>query len=132
MKRGYAYERELLHKLWEIGFAAVRTPASGVMSYPCPDIIAGNGKTYLAIEVKMRKSLPIYIPKDKVESLRRFAEVFGAKPLIALKVKGLGWRFFTLDMLDESGSNYRIDENKFYRGLDFDELRGLKQLRLSD
>ncbi|WP_456328342.1 Holliday junction resolvase Hjc [Archaeoglobus sp.] len=132
MKKGYAYERELLHKLWEIGFAAVRTPASGVMSYPCPDIIAGNGKTYLAIEVKMRKSLPIYIPKDKVESLRRFAEVFGAKPLIALKVKGLGWRFFTLDMLDESGSNYRIDENKFYRGLDFDELRGLKQLRLSD
>ncbi len=132
MKKGYAYERELLHKLWEIGFAAVRTPASGVMSYPCPDIIAGNGKTYLAIEVKMRKSLPIYISKDKVESLRRFAEVFGAKPLIALKVKGLGWRFFTLDMLDECGSNYRIDENKFYRGLDFDELRGLKQLRLSD
>ena len=130
MKKGYRFERELLHKLWEIGFAAVRTPASGVMSYPCPDIIAGNGKTYLAIEVKMRSSLPLYLSKDEVNSLKKFSEVFGAKPLVALKVKGSGWRFFTLDMLVESRSNYKIDESTFYRGFDFDELRGLKQLRL--
>ncbi|WP_457548953.1 Holliday junction resolvase Hjc [Archaeoglobus sp.] len=132
MKKGYRFEIELIHKLWEIGFAAVRTPASGVMSYPCPDIIAGNGRIYLAIEVKMRSSLPLYLSKVEVNGLKEFAEMFGAKPLVALKVKGLGWRLFTLDMLVESGGSYRIDENTFYRGFDFDELKGLKQLRLSN
>ncbi len=132
MKRGYRFERELLHRLWEMGFAAVRTPASGAMSYPCPDIVAGNGKTYLAIEVKMRSNFPLYISEDEVARLEDFSKRFGAKPLIAFKVKKLGWKFFTLDMLKRCKAGYKIDEDLYYLGMDFDELRGLKQVRFDN
>jgi len=129
--KGERFERDLLNKLWEIGFAAVRSPSSGSMSYPCPDVIAGNGKSYLAIEVKMRSKLPLYISKSEVENLKRFSKIFGAKPLIALKIKGFEWRFFNLEMLKETGNCYKIDEENFHRGFDFYELKGLKQIRFN-
>jgi len=127
--KGERFERELLNKLWEIGFAAVRSPSSGSMSYPSPDLIAGNGRSYLAIEVKMRSKLPLYISKNEIEDLKIFSKIFGAKPLIALKVKGFEWRFFNLESLKETEKGYKIDEENFYRGFDLYELRGLKQVR---
>ena len=52
-KKGSAEERDLVHKLWERDFAAMRAPASGgATKKPLPDVVAGNGKLYLAIEVK--------------------------------------------------------------------------------
>ncbi len=121
MKKGYRFERELLHKLWKFGFAAVRTPASGSMSYPCPDIVAGNGEVYLAIEVKMRSSLPIYIPKKDVEDLIEFSKRFGAKPYIAVKVKG-DWKFLDVSRLIKTKKGFKIDEDSFYSASNFDEL----------
>jgi Holliday junction resolvase len=130
--KGERFERELVHMLWSKGFAAVRTPASGSISYPIPDIIAGNGKRYLAIEVKMRSSLPIYIPKKDVEDLIEFSKRFGAEPYIAVKVKGEGWRFLSVDRLIKTNRGFKIDETNFYSASDFDELIGLKQLKLSN
>ena len=50
-KKGSAEERDLVHKLWERDFAAMRAPASGgATKKPLPDVVAGNGKLYLAIE----------------------------------------------------------------------------------
>ncbi len=128
--KGERFERELVHMLWSKGFAAVRTPASGSISYPVPDIIAGNGRRYLAMEVKMRSSLPIYIPKKDVEDLIEFSKRFGAEPYIAVKVKGEGWRFLSVDRLIKTNRGFKIDETNFYSASDFDELVGLKQLKL--
>jgi len=128
--KGERFERELVHMLWSKGFAAVRTPASGSISYPVPDIIAGNGRRYLAMEVKMRSSLPIYIPKKDVEDLIKFSKRFGAEPYIAVKVKGEGWRFLSVDRLIKTNRGFKIDETNFYSASDFDELVGLKQLKL--
>ena len=64
-KKGSAEERDLVHKLWERNFAAMRAPASGgATKNPLPDVVAGNGKLYLAIEVKTTT-------KDKVYMVRR-------------------------------------------------------------
>ena len=50
VKKGSAEERDLVHKLWERDFAAMRAPASGgATKKPLPDVIAGNGNIYLAI-----------------------------------------------------------------------------------
>jgi len=129
--KGERFERELIHMLWKRGFAAVRTPASGSISYPAPDVIAGNGKRYLAIEVKMRSSLPVYLSERDVEDLIKFSEQFGAEPYIAVKIKGLGWRFLKIEQLVKTKRGFKIDESNFHSALDFDELMGLKQLRLS-
>ena len=51
-KKGSAEERDLVHKLRERNFAAMRAPASGgATKNPLPDVIAGNGKIYLVIKI---------------------------------------------------------------------------------
>jgi len=60
-KKGSREERELVKMLWEADCAAMRAPASGgATKKPLPDVIAGNGKLYLAIEVKSTSSERIY------------------------------------------------------------------------
>ncbi len=129
--KGYRFERELVHMLWKSGFAAIRSPASGSMSYPVPDIIAGNGRRYIAIEVKMRANLPVYIPKEDVDNLVKFSEVFGAEPFIAVRIPNEGWRFLCLNDLKRTKNGYKVDDDVFYSGLEFDELVGnMRQKRL--
>ena len=65
-KKGSAEERELVHKLWDRNFAAMRAPASGgATKIPLPDVIAGNGKIYLAIEVKTTKKIKSILKRIK-------------------------------------------------------------------
>ena len=84
-KKGSAEERDLVHKLWERNFAAMRAPASGgATKNPLPDVVAGNGKLYLAIEVKTTTKDKVYIDAPQIEALCEFSKIFGAKAYIAL------------------------------------------------
>ncbi len=131
MRKGYRFERELVHMLWRRGFAAIRAPASGSIGYPVPDIVAGNGRRYVAIEVKMRSNLPVYVSKEEVDELIRFSEIFGAEPFLAVRIAKVGWRFLRLDELKRTKNGYKIDEDVFYSGLEFDEFVGaFRQERL--
>jgi len=122
--KGTRFERELLGMLWKAGFAAVRVPASGAMSYPSPDIVAGNGERYLAIEVKMRSSLPLYVPKEDIDRLEKFSRIFGAEAVLAVRISKVGWRFVFPELLKRTKNGYKVDEEVFYSGLEFDELTG--------
>ena len=87
-KKGSAEERDLVHKLWERNFAAMRAPASGgATKNPLPDVIAGNGKIYLAIEVKTTTKDKVYIESPQIEALCDFSKIFGAKPYIGVRFK---------------------------------------------
>ncbi len=128
MKKGIKFERELIHMFWQEGFAAVRVAGSGSSTYPSPDIIAGNGKKLFAIEVKMRASLPVYLNGEKIRELVMFSNLIRAEPYVALRLlkpkSKEKWRFFRVDMLEETGKGYRIDERNYALGLEFDELIG--------
>jgi len=123
-RKGIRFERELIHALWNEGFAAIRCAGSGSMSYPSPDIVASNGKITIAIEAKMRDKLPLYIQGEKVRELVKFSNIFGAEPLIALKIKGEKWRFFTIDQLLETERGYKIGKENFYLGKELGEIIG--------
>ena len=123
-RKGIRFERELIHALWNEGFAAVRCAGSGSMRHPSPDIVASNGKITIAIEAKVRDKLPLYIHGEEVEELVTFSNIFGAEPLIALKVKGEKWRFFTIDQLAETEKGYKIGKENFYLGKEFGEIIG--------
>ena len=85
-KTGSVEERDLVNKLWEAGFAAMRAPASGgATKRPLPDVLAGNSKLYLAIEAKSTKQDHIYIDNEKITNLIEFSEIFGAKPYVGAK-----------------------------------------------
>ena len=124
-KQGSKEERELVNKLWDAGFAAMRAPASGgATKRPLPDVLAGNGNLYLAIEVKSSRLEHIYIDNEKIENLIKFSEIFNAKPYIGAKFIRKPWRFIKLEDLHITrNKNYRVNlDLAFSKGLDFDEV----------
>ena len=126
-KKGSTEERDLVNRLWEAGFAAMRAPASGgATKRPLPDVLAGNGKLYLAIEVKSTRQDHIYIDNEKISNLKEFCRIFGATPYIGAKFIREKWRFVKLEDLHVTRSNnYRVNkELAFSKGLDFDEVIG--------
>lgn len=126
-KKGSRVERELVKMLWDADCAAMRAPASGgATKKPLPDIIAGNGKIYLAIEVKSSSADQIYIDSEKINGLLEFSKIFGAEPFLGAKFKNKKWRFVRINDLSKTrGKNYKVDlDLAFSKGLEFDELIG--------
>ena len=126
-RKGINTERKLVHKLWKYGFAAIRVPASGAggSSTPKPDIICGNGKRYLAFEVKTTKNDILYIKQHDVKTLIEFSELFGAEAYIAIKFKyDKSYYFLKKDDLSTTRfNNYKITkELASQKGLTFDML----------
>ncbi|MGZ7116894.1 MAG: Holliday junction resolvase Hjc [Methanobacterium sp.] len=134
-KKGSRVERELVKMLWDADCAAMRAPASGgATKKPLPDIIAGNGKIYLAIEVKTTSADYIYITSEKIAGLKEFSQIFGAEPYLGAKFKNKKWRFVHVDdLLKTRGENYKVDVDlAFSMGLEFDELiKRDKQIKFS-
>lgn len=133
-KKGSKEERDLVRMLWKEGFAAMRAPSSGsATNNPLPDVIAGNSKKYLAIEVKSTSLERIYINKEQIDALEEFSRIFGAQPIIGAKFNYTKWRFLKPKELQITrNNNYRIDKNHaLLNGIEFDELVGKdKQLKL--
>ena len=133
-KTGSVEERDLVNKLWDAGFAAMRAPASGgATKRPLPDVLAGNGKLYLAIEVKSTRQDHIYIDNEKIKNLIEFSEIFGATAYVGAKFIRKPWRFIKLEDLHITRSgNYRVNTDlAFSEGLDFEEITGgTKQTKL--
>ena len=134
-KKGSRVERELVKMLWSVDCAAMRAPASGgATKNPLPDIIAGNGKIYLAIEVKTTSANYIYINSEKIKGLKEFSQIFGAEPYLGAKFKSKKWRFVHVDdLIKTRGENYKVDVDlAFSKGIEFDELiKKDKQVKFS-
>ncbi len=122
--KGINAERDLIHKFWSNDeWSAVRIAGSGSMKYPSADILAANKLRKLAIECKTSIEKSKDIPKDDVEQLKRFAEIFGAEPWIAVMFKGHEWYFVSLEDIEEKGKSFIIDANNAKcKGLLFEEL----------
>ncbi|HWQ18031.1 MAG TPA: Holliday junction resolvase Hjc [Sulfolobales archaeon] len=115
-RAGVQQERDLALRLWEMGFAVIRAPASGAKAKRLlyPDLVAiRSGKIY-AFEVKTRiKEEPIYIEKEQVEKLLEFIRRSGGKGYIAVKIIGSagGWKLVPLEVLKKTRSgNYKLDD----------------------
>ena len=134
VKKGYAEERDLVQKLYERKFAALRVPASGGSTKrPLPDVVAGNGKIYLAIEVKTTTKDKIYIDKLQINELCEFSQMFGATPYIGVRFKYTKWLFLKPENTPTTKSgNYKVEkEYAIAKGLEIDEIAGIdRQMKL--
>jgi Holliday junction resolvase len=84
--KGDRVERQLVNVLDGLGWALMRAPASGsATSRELPDVLAGNGEDFYALEVKASSAKPIYLDGKEVSDLEYFAESFGAEARIAVK-----------------------------------------------
>lgn len=135
-RKGDRRERELVNLLDEVGFAVMRAPASGsATDRELPDVLAGDGERFYAIEAKSSSGNPIYLDGAEVEALRYFATNFGALPRIGIRFDNQDWAFFDPDELYMTGAgNYRVkQETAIARGVDIFELAGQStQTRLDE
>ena len=126
-RKGDRRERELVNLLDGAGFAVMRAPASGsATERDLPDVLAGNGDAFYAIEAKSSAGRPIYLTGEEVEALVYFSQSFGAKPRIGVRFDREDWYFFhPADLHVTDGGNYRVKKEKALAdGVDFDEFVG--------
>ena len=124
-RKGDRRERELVNELDLRGFAVLRAPASGsATDRDLPDVLAGNGGQFFAIEAKSSSGDPIYIDDDQVVSLEYFANAFGAEPLIGARFDRNPWTFYDPAELHRTDSgNYRVKADLSMRlGRTLDDL----------
>lgn len=109
--KGSKAERELFQMFVDNHFRAVRVAGSGVMENADCDIIAGKkGGGKYAIEAKSSKKPVKYITKEQIENFMIFSDIFGLKPVIAVRFNRLGWFFLNPKNLEDSGKNLVINE----------------------
>lgn len=113
-KKGDNRERELVNMLDDSGFAVMRAPASGAATErELPDVLAGNGKRFYAIEAKSSNGNPIYIDIEEIEDLMYFGSNFGAHIRIGVRFDREDWYFFhPADLYVTPGGNYRVKKEK--------------------
>ena len=114
----------------------MRAPASGsATDRELPDVLAGNGETFYAIEAKSSSGRPIYLSGEEVEALIYFARNFGAKARIAVRFDREAWYFFHPgDLHTTDGGNYRVKrETALAEGEGFESfVGGPAQARLTE
>ncbi len=121
--KGINAERELVHMFWAKDWACLRIAGSGSSRYPSPDLLVGNKLRRLAVECKTTKETSKYFDKESVSSLRKFADVFGAEPWVAVKFKGHEWYFVSLGDLKETNSGFSLSvDGAKNKGLLFEEM----------
>ncbi|HLD49075.1 MAG TPA: hypothetical protein VJB11_01825 [archaeon] len=102
-RKGYLYEWKLTHELAKKGFMVVRTPRSGRIGLPSPDIIAlKNGKIFV-IEAKAREEA-FKIEAEQLNELKQWQDN-GATAFIAWKISREGWKFLKLDDVIKNNGN---------------------------
>ena len=122
--KGDRRERELVNRLDSAGFAVMRAPASGsATGRDLPDVLAGNGEAFYAVEAKSSSGDPIYLDGSEVESLIYFSRNFGASPKVGVRFDREDWYFFhPADLHTTDAGNYRVKKEKALEGETIDDL----------
>jgi Holliday junction resolvase len=121
--RGINAERDLIHKFWSEGWAAMRAAGSGSSQFPSPDVIAGNHSRKLVLEVKLTTEQKKYFSKEEIRHLKFFAATFGAEPWVGVKFFRKPWQFFSLEDITSTSKNYVITiDDCDIKALDFESL----------
>ena len=134
-KRAADYERVLVNRFWDYGFAVMRAPSSsGTSKMPRPDVFAGSAEKgmLLAVEIKTSRQDVFYIQPEQIQGLREFADRLGAKSYVAVKFVGKRMDFLFLSVPESltksKGGSYRITvENLKLKGVDFYTLINEKE-----
>ncbi|MBI2135010.1 Holliday junction resolvase [Candidatus Woesearchaeota archaeon] len=121
--KGINAERELVHMFWAREWACLRIAGSGSNRYPSPDLLVSNKLRRLAIECKTTKDQKKYFDKDEIMSLKKFADIFGAEPWIAVKFRGHEWYFISTEDLKVTEKGFMVSaEIAKAKGLLFEEI----------
>lgn len=120
-QKGATFERLLVRKFWDVGFASLRAAGSGSAPLPLPDIIAIKDRRILAIECKTSAKDQFYLSKHNIEKLSSFSKLAGAEAYVAVKFNTKKPMFIPLDLV----TNRKISRNS--TSLNFETLVGIQK-----
>ena len=111
-RKGVLEERTVVSIFENNGYKATRIPGSGGRTKrDLPDVIAGNGRRYYAVEVKSSKQNYIYIREEQIYELIRFARGFGATPIVVAKFPHKSYKVFDIIELETTDEGtYKISK----------------------
>lgn len=118
-RKGANAERELIHAIWQAGFAVSRVAGSGSSSLPSPDIIALKGLKRLAFECKAWDAAYLSLEIEKMEAQIEWCERAQAECWIGWKIPRQGWLFLKPEHFSKAGKNYMISKT-------FAQTKGIK------
>lgn len=103
-RKGYMGEWLLTHELSKRGYMVVRTPRSGSIGLPSPDIIAAKGDRLIVIECKSREDA-FKVPDGQLKQLQEWHLKTKAEAFIAWKISRRGWFFLRLEDVMKNNGN---------------------------
>jgi len=126
-RRAFQRERDLAQKLWRLGFAVIRGPASGAKAkrVPYPDLVAIKNRYIYIFEIKTKEREDhVYVEEHQIIKLREFEKRSGGKAFVAIKIiDETDWRFVPLEALEKTiGGRYKVDKKFFREGLSLEDL----------
>lgn len=122
-RKGSDAERALIDLFWNNGWSAHRIAGSGSNKYPSPDVLAGNGRRIVAIEVKLTKGAVKYFTQEEIDALKVFSRLFGAEAWVCVQFTKDPFLFFSLEDLRKTNKSYVITkEDGKHKGLLIEEV----------
>ena len=93
----------------ENNWAAARIAGSGLADESPCDLLAGKfGEKKICVECKTSKKTSKYISKKQIEDFLIFSEIFGLKPVLAVRFNREGWFFLNPKELEDAGKNWIV------------------------
>jgi Holliday junction resolvase len=122
-RRGFKMERALAQKLFKLGFAVIRGPASGakVKKTIYPDVVAIYKRNILVFEVKsVKEPRTLEVRREQVEKIEEFAKRADGKSFIAIRVKSLRkWIIVPTEKIHRrDGPKFTIPKSEVENGMD--------------
>lgn len=136
-RKGDRSERELVNALQDVGWSALRCPASGAATKEDrPDLLALTEARGLsiptdempiarayAIECKASKTGSVYLTHAEIEALCRYGLVAGAKPLVGVRPNRKPWSFFSPVEMNVNDKSRSVTQDML-PGRSFNEVFG--------
>lgn len=117
-RKGYMGEREMVHLLYNKGYMAIRTPRSGRICLPSPDVIAAKNGRLIVIECKSREDA-FKISEEQLKELEEWQIKACAEAYIAWKISRKGWSLLKLeDVMNNKGNVNKSLLEKFSFSID--------------
>lgn len=107
-RMGTEAEVELCYVFIKSGYRSVRIAGSGNMENADCDIISANKNKTYCIEAKSSRKGGIYIKKDQIRNLLKFAEDTNFIPVVALRFIREKWIFIHPNQLENTGTTLSI------------------------
>ncbi len=109
--KGARSERELLNRLYSMGYSVMRSAGSGVNSLG-PDIIAMKDGVCLAFECKAWEKSRLSLDPEGYAKLAEWERNTRSYTYVAWRMNVRGWFFIRLDELKAGEKDYSITKKK--------------------